>query len=206
MNIKKWMHLFWTSLCVGGGLMLLTGLSMQLFQQELSNMRGAGDILINVLQLIFSGFMISVYAQMGFFAYLTLNYIALGFFKKSWLYIQVILTVFVLLDVMFLRTMLGGNGKLQTDIILGIALLMIAFIVSRFKVRATNKSAFIPTMFFMIAGTAVETLSALNISNLATWFVFIPLVACNAHQILILHKLVGQNGKTSPVEASPAAS
>ncbi|WP_244903556.1 KinB-signaling pathway activation protein [Paenibacillus aquistagni] len=204
--MKKWLHLFWTSICVGGGLMLLTGLSIQLFQQELSNMKGAGDILINVLQLIFSGFMISVYAQMGFFAYLTLNYIALGFFKKSWLYIQVIITVFVLLDVMFLRTMLGGNGKLQTDIILGLALLAIAYIVAKFKVRATNKAALIPTMFFMIAGTAVETLSALNISNVATWFVFIPLVACNAHQILILHRLVGQKGNASTVETAGAAS
>lgn len=197
MNLKKWSFLFWTTLCVGGAVMLLTGLSMQLFQQELANLKGPVDIIINIFQLGISGLMISVYAQMGFFAYLTLNYIALGFFRKSWQYIQIVVTVFVILDLMFLRTLLGQERDIAADIMLGVTMLVVAIIVSYFKAKATNSRAVIPTLFFMIVGTTVETLSALNVSHMATWFVFIPLVACNAYQILLLHRLLGEKKEES---------
>ncbi|MNC83001.1 hypothetical protein D3C75_1367680 [compost metagenome] len=43
----------------------------------------------------------------------------------------------------------------------------------------------------MIAVTAVETIGVLRIdSNAATIFIVVPLLMCNAYQMLILHKLV----------------
>ncbi|MBN3523708.1 KinB-signaling pathway activation protein [Paenibacillus apiarius] len=192
MNLKKWSYLFWTTLCLGGAISLIIGLSLQVFQQEFSNFNGPVDIMLNVLQLILSGCMISVYSQMGFFAYLTLNYIAFGIFKKAWPYVQVLLTVIVWLDLMFLRTLLAGDTVTNgvNDIILGIVVLVVALVVAYFKVKATNRSAFIPTLFLMIAVTTIETLSALTIGNMATWFVYIPLAACNAYQVLILHRIL----------------
>ncbi|SYX86352.1 KinB-signaling pathway activation protein [Paenibacillus alvei] len=196
MNLKKWSYLFWTTTCIGGAISLVIGLALQVFQGEMGNFRGSVDILLNVLQLILSGCMISVYSQMGFFAYLTLNYIAIGLFKKGWPYVQVLLTVIALLDLMFLRMLLGNRpegvrGGGYEDIVLGIVVLVLAVVVSYLKVKATNATALIPTLFFMIAITSVETLSALNIGNTATWFVYIPLAICNAYQILMLHRLVG---------------
>ncbi|TQR40734.1 KinB-signaling pathway activation protein [Paenibacillus popilliae] len=196
MNLKKWSYLFWTTTCIGGAISLVIGLALQVFQGEMGNFRGPVDILLNVLQLILSGCMISVYSQMGFFAYLTLNYIAIGLFKKGWPYIQVLLTVIALLDLMFLRMLLGNRpegvrGGGYEDIVLGLVVLVLAVAVSYWKVKATNATALIPTLFFMIAITTVETLSALNIGNMATWFVYIPLAICNAYQILMLHRLVG---------------
>ncbi|EPY06984.1 KinB signaling pathway activation protein [Paenibacillus sp. E194] len=196
MNLKKWSYLFWTTTCIGGAISLVIGLALQVFQGEMGNFRGPVDILLNVLQLILSGCMISVYSQMGFFAYLTLNYIAIGLFKKGWPYVQVLLTVIALLDLMFLRMLLGNRpegvrGGGYEDIVLGIVVLVLAVVVSFWKVKATNATALIPTLFFMIAITTVETLSALNIGNMATWFVYIPLAICNAYQILMLHRLVG---------------
>lgn len=196
MNLKKWSYLFWTTTCIGGAISLVIGLALQVFQGEMGNFRGPVDILLNVLQLILSGCMISVYSQMGFFAYLTLNYIAIGLFKKGWPYVQVLLTVIALLDLMFLRMLLGNRpegvrGGGYEDIVLGIVVLVLAVVVSYLKVKATNATALIPTLFFMIAITSVETLSALNIGNMATWFVYIPLAICNAYQILMLHRLVG---------------
>ncbi|MGZ9587268.1 KinB-signaling pathway activation protein [Paenibacillus marinisediminis] len=201
MNLKKWSFLFWTTLCVGGAVMLLTGLSMQLFQQELTNFKGPVDIIVNILQLGLSGFMVSVFAQMGFFAYLTLNNIALGIFRKYWQYIQVVITVLVLLDIMFLRTLMGENQSLATDILLGAVMLVIAVVVAYYKARATNSMAFIPSMFFMIVVTYFEMLSALNVSQVATWFVFIPLVTCNAYQILLLHRLLNNNTQSASDQA-----
>lgn len=196
MNLKKWSYLFWTTTCIGGAISLVIGLALQVFQGEMGNFRGPVDILLNVLQLILSGCMISVYSQMGFFAFLTLNYIAIGLFKKGWPYVQVLLTVIALLDLMFLRMLLGNRpegvrGGGYEDIVLGIVVLVLAVVVSYLKVKATNATALIPTLFFMIAITSVETLSALNIGNMATWFVYIPLAICNAYQILMLHRLVG---------------
>ncbi|MCM3293762.1 KinB-signaling pathway activation protein [Paenibacillus sp. MER 180] len=196
MNLKKWSYLFWTTTCIGGAISLVIGLALQVFQGEMGNFRGPVDILLNVLQLILSGCMISVYSQMGFFAYLTLNYIAIGLFKKGWPYVQVLLTVIALLDLMFLRMLLGNRpegvrGGGYEDIVLGLVVLVLAVAVSYWKVKATNAKALIPTLFFMIAITTVETLSALNIGNMATWFVYIPLAICNAYQILMLHRLVG---------------
>lgn len=196
MNLKKWSYLFWTTTCIGGAISLVIGLALQVFQGEMGNFRGPVDILLNVLQLILSGCMISVYSQMGFFAYLTLNYIAIGLFKKGWPYVQVVLTVIALLDLMFLRMLLvdrpeGAAKGGYEDILLGVVVLVFAVVVSYWKVKATNTSALIPTLFFMIAITTVETLSALNIGNTATWFVYIPLAICNAYQILMLHRLVG---------------
>ncbi|MCY7485903.1 KinB-signaling pathway activation protein [Paenibacillus alvei] len=196
MNLKKWSYLFWTTTCIGGAISLVIGLALQVFQGEMGNFRGPVDIMLNVLQLILSGCMISVYSQMGFFAYLTLNYIAIGLFKKGWPYVQVVLTVIALLDLMFLRMLLvdrpeGAARGGYEDILLGVVVLVFAVVVSYWKVKATNATALIPTLFFMIAITTVETLSALNIGNMATWFVYIPLAICNAYQILVLHRLLG---------------
>ncbi|PZM64947.1 KinB-signaling pathway activation protein [Paenibacillus dendritiformis] len=196
MTLKKWFYLFWTTLLIGGGITLVMGLSLQIIQGEFQNFNGPMDGVLNVVQLILSGFTVSVYSQMGFFAYLTLNFIAIGLFKKTWPYIQVVLTVIALLDLMFLRMLLADNtsqrgGDAMNDIFLGLAVLAVALIVGYFKVKATNRTAFIPTLFFMIAITTVETLSALNISGIATWYVYLPLAACNAYQVLMLNRILG---------------
>ncbi|NKI24130.1 KinB signaling pathway activation protein [Paenibacillus dendritiformis] len=195
MTLKKWFYLFWTTLLIGGGITLVMGLSLQIIQGEFQNFNGPMDGVLNVVQLILSGFTVSVYSQMGFFAYLTLNFIAIGLFRKTWPYIQVALTVIALLDLMFLRMLLADNGTQRggdamNDILLGLAVLAIALIVGYFKVKATNRTAFIPTLFFMIAITTVETLSALNISGIATWYVYLPLAACNAYQVLMLNRIL----------------
>lgn len=196
MTLKKWFYLFWTTLLIGGGITLVMGLSLQFIQGEFQNFNGLMDGVLNVVQLILSGFTISVYSQMGFFAYLTLNFIAIGLFKKTWTYIQVVLTVIALLDLMFLRMLLADSGSqwggdAMNDILLGLAVLAVALIVGYFKVKASNRTAFIPTLFFMIAITTVETLSALNISGIATWYVYLPLTACNAYQVLMLNRILG---------------
>ncbi|MGG3841179.1 KinB-signaling pathway activation protein [Paenibacillus thiaminolyticus] len=196
MTLKKWFYLFWTTLLIGGGITLVMGLSLQIIQGEFQNFNGPIDGVLNVVQLILSGFTVSVYSQMGFFAYLTLNFIAIGLFRKTWPYIQVVLTVIALLDLMFLRMLLADNtsqrgGDAMNDILLGLAVLAVALIVGYFKVKATNRTAFIPTLFFMIAITTVETLSALNISGIATWYVYLPLAACNAYQVLMLNRILG---------------
>ena len=79
---------------------------MMLVNGEKTN--GLNDFLLYLLILFGSGVMISVYSQMGFFAYLILNYMGKGVFpKRGWQIVQIVLTVLALLDVMFLRLFVG---------------------------------------------------------------------------------------------------
>ncbi|WP_145410588.1 KinB-signaling pathway activation protein [Paenibacillus xylanexedens] len=190
MNLRKWFFLFWTALLIGAAGSLVTGLTMMLLNGEKTN--GIADFMLYLLILFGSGIMVSVYSQMGFFAYLILNYMGKGVFpKRGWQIVQIILTVLALLDVMFLRLFVGEGREPISDIVLGLIILAAAIVTAYVKVKQTNISALVPTLFFMIAVTAVETIGVLRIdSNAATIFIVVPLLMCNAYQMLILHKLV----------------
>ncbi|MCW3795993.1 KinB-signaling pathway activation protein [Paenibacillus sp. LS1] len=190
MNLRKWFFLFWTALLIGAAGALGTGLIMMLVNGEKTN--GLNDFLLYLLILFGSGVMISVYSQMGFFAYLILNYMGKGVFpKRGWQIVQIVLTVLALLDVMFLRLFVGGNRERISDIVLGIIILAAAIVTAYVKVKLTHISALVPTLFFMIAVTIVETIGVLRIDvNAATIFIVVPLLLCNAYQMLILHRLV----------------
>lgn len=89
-----------------------------------------------------------------------------------------------------------GNGA--SDLILGIIILLTAVVTAYFKVRATNNHALIPTLFFMIALTIVETIGVLSIGDhSATAFTVIPLLACNTYQILMLHRIAPASSDAS---------
>lgn len=172
---------------------------MMLVNGEKTN--GLNDFLLYLLILFGSGVMISVYSQMGFFAYLILNYMGKGVFpKRGWQIVQIVLTVLALLDVMFLRLFVGGDRERISDIVLGIIILAAAIVTAYVKVKLTHISALVPTLFFMIAVTIVETIGVLRIDvNAATIFIVVPLLLCNAYQMLILHRLVdvSTNGSVS---------
>jgi len=197
LNLRKWFFLFWTALLIGAAGALGTGLIMMLVNGEKTN--GLNDFLLYLLILFGSGVMISVYSQMGFFAYLILNYMGKGVFpKRGWQIVQVVLTVLALFDVMFLRLFVGGDRERISDIVLGIIILAAAIVTAYVKVKLTHISALVPTLFFMIAVTIVETIGVLRIDvNAATIFIVVPLLLCNAYQMLILHRLVDVSTKRS---------
>jgi KinB signaling pathway activation protein len=190
LNLRRWFFLFWTALLIGAAGALGTGLIMMLVNGEKTN--GIADFMLYLLILFGSGVMISVYSQMGFFAYLILNYMGKGVFpRRGWQIVQIVLTVLALLDIMFLRLFVGGGRERLSDIVLGLIILATAIVTAYVKIKQTHISALVPTLFFMIAVTAVETIGVLRIDvNAATIFIVIPLLLCNAYQMLILHKLV----------------
>ncbi|MWV47414.1 KinB signaling pathway activation protein [Paenibacillus sp. HJL G12] len=191
MNLKNWSKLFLKTLLVGAIVSIITGFLLP-YSRETISFKDAKDVLFYLLILFGFGAMTSVYSQLGFFAYMILNYTAIGVFKlKTWQYIQFVLAVLALLEVMFFRSFVGREGNQAADLLLGIAILVVAVAVAFFKVRATNPSAWVPTIFFMTAVTIVEMVGGLKINdNNATIFIVVPLLACNAYQILILHKVL----------------
>ncbi|MFD5023257.1 KinB-signaling pathway activation protein [Paenibacillus sp. NPDC058367] len=191
MSIKKWFHLFWTTLLIGAGGAVIAGLALQFVNGKI-DFKSVGDFFLYPLILLGYGMLVSVYSQLGFFAYLILNYMGNGVFpQKVWKYIQLVFSVLALLELIFLRTVVGGERNVMSDLILGIVILLAAIIVSYFKVKSTNISALIPTLFFMTAISIVEVIGVLRIGvDSATVFIVVPLIACNAFQILMLHRIL----------------
>lgn len=176
---------------IGAGGAVIAGLALQTVNGTI-HFKSTADTLIYPLILLGYGMLVSVYAQMGFFAYLILNYMGIGVFpRRVWQYVQVVLSVLALLELIFLRTFVGSGRNVSSDWLLGIGILLTALIVAYFKVRSTNLSAWIPTFFFMTAITIVEIIGVLQIGvDSATVFIVIPLIACNAFQILMLHRIL----------------
>ncbi|OBZ15612.1 KinB signaling pathway activation protein [Bacillus sp. FJAT-27264] len=191
MSIKKWFYLFWTTLLIGAAGAVITGLALQAVNGKI-DFKSTADFLLYPLILLGYGMLVSVYSQLGFFAYMILNYMGIGVFpRKVWQYIQLVLAVLALLELVFLRSVVGGERNVTSDLFLGILILLSAVVVTYFKVRSTNFSAWIPTFFFMTAITIVETIGVLRIGvDSATVFIIVPLIACNAFQILMLHRVL----------------
>ncbi len=176
---------------IGAGGAVIAGLALQTVNGRI-DFKSVADFWLYPLILFGYGILVSVYAQLGFFAYLILNYMGIGVFpRKIWQYIQLVLAVLALLELIFLRTFVGGDRNVISDLILGIFILLTALIVTYFKVKSTNASAWIPTFFFMSAISIVEIIGVLRIGvDSATVFIVVPLVACNAFQILMLHRVL----------------
>jgi KinB signaling pathway activation protein len=196
LTLRKWFKLFWQASLVGAIASLLAGIALN-FGSDGISFNGFPDYVAYFIFLFGFGVLASVYSQLGFFAYLILNYMGNGVFsRRGWQYIQIVLTVLALLELMFFRTFVGGQAAKSSDLILSGIILVVAILTAFAKARLTNPSAWIPTLFFMIAVTIIEIVGGLKINvDSATALIVIPLLTCNVFQILILHRVV--NNKKS---------
>ncbi len=199
MNLRKYGWLFVTTLALGGLGGLLAGLIIargELFSGSLSN------LVMGTFMNILIGCTISVLAQMGFFAYMTLNYLGLSFFGKNaflWKSIQIFLILFAFFDLVYLRYTTGTRGNtIWPYLVEPILLLFISSVVVYAKVKQTNRNAAIPTMFFMFVVTALEWIPGLKQDNVnSILFMAVPLLFCNVWQVMQLHRLTQKEKLTS---------
>lgn len=195
MTIRKWFYLFWTTLFIGAVTAVATGLVLQFSDQQVA--LGGKEIGFSILTMLLGGATISVLSQMGFFAYLILRFLFMGMFRRKWVWdmLQVIIIIIVLFDLVYLRYLESdGQTAWAAYLVLPMILSVASFVVSWWKVKLTNQNAWIPTLFFMIAVTAIEAIPSLRLNNPAsTIFMLVPLFACNTWQILILTKVLQTN-------------
>jgi KinB signaling pathway activation protein len=149
-NLKKWFFLFWSSMAVGAVVCVLTGAVMQWIDPEFGFL-GFKAVGFNAMMMAMVGLMIGAFSQMGFFSYLTLNYIALSVFGKKYLWnaLQGYTTVFAAAGLGYVLYEKKLNGWFFW--VLPVALLLVSALVTRMKVAQTNKSALVPTMFLILA-------------------------------------------------------
>ncbi|WJE52970.1 KinB-signaling pathway activation protein [Bacillus cereus] len=203
MNSRKWVRLFLTTLLLGGISTILIGfiLGWDKYAKFFQNFDGK-EILMISFWLLGVGFIFSVISQMGFFAYLTVHRFGLGMFRSSslWNTVQLFFIAFVLFDFVYLRSVLVENGDVSfgNNILVAGILFLFGVIVAYIKSKETNKKAFIPALFFMVVVTILEWVPALRIND-TDWLylMVIPLLLCNAYQLLILHRLIGHQRSKS---------
>lgn len=190
MTLKKWFFLFWSTIAIGAAVSMVGGLIMLLTDQEFGFL-GIKATGFNLLMMFLAGATIGAFSHMGFFSYLTLNYIALSVFRKKYLWnaLQGYTTLFAV----FLLGYLLYEGRTNNLFywMLPLGLLLFSLVAAWLKVKQTNKSAFIPTMFLMFVITAIEGYPALQgDNNVATvLFMLLPLFACNYYQNYQMAKL-----------------
>ncbi|MGY4691781.1 KinB-signaling pathway activation protein [Salibacterium sp. K-3] len=196
MNTRKLVNLFFSTLLIGASCGTVVGVLL-----DMDTYFGGGflNFLFGVLWMFGVSAAISLVAQMGYFAYLTLQRFALGIFKsvKLWNRIQVVLILFVLFDLIYLRYIsFAGEGEtLAGYTLMPLLLLAYSAAVAFQKKRETNKKTFVPALFFMFVVTTIEWMPALTVDIVNDtkwlWIYLAPLLAANTWQLLLLHRLTG---------------
>ncbi|MBA4538712.1 KinB-signaling pathway activation protein [Bacillus aquiflavi] len=195
MTSRNWVKLFISTLIVGGLTTGIVGFTVRWgeFEHLFTDLDILG-ILSTLIWLIGVGFIFSIISQMGFFAYLTVHRFGIGIFRtvSLWNSIQLFLIAFVLFDLVYFRfqAFADKGESLSQYIWKAIFILAVGLIVAFIKAKQTNKAAFIPALFFMVVVTILEWVPVLRV-NEESWLylMLFPLMACNAYQLLILHKL-----------------
>jgi KinB signaling pathway activation protein len=192
---RIWVRLFMTTLLIGVITTAIVGfiINWNEYVHYFTDFRTI-NILSALFWFILWGLLYSVISQMGYFAYLTVHRFGLGIFKSVslWNGVQVVLILFVLFDLVYLRyeTFASSGDSLLPYIGLAALLFIPALVIAWFKAKQTNREAFIPALFFMIVVTVIEWFPVLRVNEHSwVYLMLFPLLACNAYQLLILHKL-----------------
>ncbi|HEX6593962.1 MAG TPA: KinB-signaling pathway activation protein [Bacillota bacterium] len=198
MNSRKVVHLFFKTLGLGGLVGLVTSFFVKAsdYKQVLSPFDGM-ELLGLIIFFIGLGFVFSVVSQTGFFAYLFIHRFGLSLFRTFWPTVQVLIIAFVVFDLVYFPYK-GSEGDIHLFwfILMSAAIFGYGWIIAKIKAKETHRRAFIPALFFMVVITAVEWVPGLRASGTDyAWLMITTLLACNTYQILILHRLTGNNSR-----------
>jgi KinB signaling pathway activation protein len=190
LNLKRWLFLFFTTLVIGAVSSLFIGLVLErnLWGQ------GAANAIAGLIGHFGLGMLFSLIAQMGFFAYLAIHNFGLGMFRGLWSGVQVILIGFTFFDLIYFRFSMYGQGEGITSYLgFPLAILFVAIITAYVKVKQTNSKAAIPTVFLMFVVSTIEWMPGLRVNQLIPMLsMLIPILCCNAWQVLQLHRLTAK--------------
>lgn len=197
MTIRNWFKFFFNALWIGGLVTAIAGLIVRwdFFNSYLQSGETL-QFLGALLWMVFLGFTMSVVAQMGFFAYLTVHQFGVNIFKSLtlWNWVQLLIIIVVLFDLIFFRFRLTAEdtGRSLLYLLLLVALVVVSGVTAYLKAQWTKKHTLISALFFMIVVTTLEWLPALMVrsGNIDEWVTILlfPLLAVNAYQLLALPK------------------
>ncbi|HJH10523.1 MAG TPA: KinB-signaling pathway activation protein [Metalysinibacillus jejuensis] len=198
MTIRNWIKFFFVASLIGGVVNGVFSLIIRWnFFQPYVAAGEWGEFLAALAWMVFLGITMSVIAQAGFFAYLTLHQVAVNIFRSLtlWNWVQLLLIVIALVDVIAFRFIPEADTAKDWIVYSVLILVLVGgSIATAFKkVKMTGKKhVLISALFFMIVITTLEWTIALmgrdaKIDEYVALLLF-PLLAVNAFQLLMLPK------------------
>ena len=205
MTIRNWFKFFLNAMLIGGVITGIFGLFIRWDDAFAKYFEAGqwGEFFAAFAFMIVMGFTVSVIAQMGYFAYLTIHQMGVNIFKTLtlWNWVQLLIIAIVIFDLIMFR--FRPNAETAEQIWLYVILLAIliitAIIVAIAKANMTKKHTLISALFFMIVVSTLEWLPVLMVraDNVDSWVTLLlfPIIAVNAYQLLALPKYNAKSDK-----------
>jgi KinB signaling pathway activation protein len=173
---------------------------------------GLGMISVPWYRGLTEGAFLATTSLMGFWAYLTLNFIArISVPRRVWRWTQALILALVVFDMVWYRYQLEVASHPQqhpayaTYLVQAVWPLAVAVAGAFAKRRLSGKGSFLPTLFYLYVFTVVDWL--LVIKSQANPAIVnqtgIVMMACNVYMILIFGKLLSPEARHRPPQ--PAA-
>lgn len=194
MNTHRLVRLMGTTFLWGGLAGLIVGLVLSIQDPALESW-GMGDWIFGVIGWFGGGLIFSALSLLGFFSYSLVNQLGLGLFRKPilWNALLILLMALTFYDTVELRyAFFAEEGEsYYSFILLPLVLFLWGLVVAYIKAKETNKTAFVPTLFFMFAFTILELIPALRQDNIKSLLdMAVPLVVANTWQVLVFHRIL----------------
>ncbi len=191
MNSRKIVNFFLKTLIIGGiaGLLASFIIKAEEYGRYLSPF-DAFELFGSFLFFMGLALVFTVISQTGFFAYLFAHRYGESIFRSFWPTVQVLVILFALFDLVYFSAKAGeGKTPFIFYVIMTAVIFIYSFITARMKVKQTNRTAFIPTMFFMVVLTGLELSLVLRAGDMDyIILMLVPVLVGNGYQILKLQE------------------
>lgn len=195
MSSKFVVRFYFTTLLIGVVVATIVSLFTEYENVTSQLFRGHfAEFFVGLVWIIGYGLIIATVAQVVFYIYLFINPLGLGIFRSFWPYVQMLLIMYAIFDLFYLRFFKVGrdHGSTFEFIWIPIIVVIVGFAVAYFKnEQVANKNVFVPSLFFMIFMTSLTLLPFISVED-TTWIyrsIFTVLVL-NAYQLLRLPKYI----------------
>lgn len=192
MTLKRLFYWFWSTLLLGAVASFILGF---IFQSLIGT--------FNWVDLLLLGFTFSSVSLLGFFCYLVFQWLAKGLIRETRIYqgFLFVIVVLVLVYIVYISYTQFDQDDLWARFFLPVMIVVVSILVTWLKVRWTNQTALIPTLFFMVVVTTFESIPSINpkgeqLPIESVFFTIFVLLLCNAWQILQLHRLTNKKEKS----------
>lgn len=193
MTLKKLFFWIISTLVVGAVMAIVFGYSINAV---------TGTNLGAFTQILLTGLTFAAVAELGFFSYLVFNWLAKGFLRNPKLFssIQIFLILILLFNLVYLNTSKFAGASLWAHLLVPLTILLVSLAVAGWKTAKSVPEAFVPTLFFMVAATTLESIPSINskageVPLPFVVFTVVILLVCNSYQILQLSWLVTRSQK-----------
>lgn len=157
-----------------------------------------GDFFAGFVFLVGYGLLIATVSQVVFYIYLFIHPLGMGIFRKAWPYVQLLLIMYAVFDLFYLRFRQVGidHGSTWSFIWIPIIIVLAGFGFAYYKNKITAANVFVSSLFFMIFMTSLTLVPFISVED-TSWIyrsVF-TVILTNAYQLIRLPKYIEDSKK-----------